>query len=244
MSIVEFFQMIGMNVWVYGGTFLLVLGILVFVHEWGHYIAARLCGVKVEVFSIGFGKELFGFNDRAGTRWKICLVPLGGFVKMFGDVDPSSARFLDGVEEPEDGSVRPLTLHERKQAFFAKPIWQRALIVFAGPAINYIFAIILLTGLFVAVGQPVTPPVAAAVIGNSSAAKHGFLPHDLLISIDGKKIKDFDDIRQNMMISLDEERTFLIERDGKEMEIKARAEKIEVKDRFGFQHSMGVLGLI
>src|SRR5262245_26725855 len=101
MNFLELFQSFSGNLWIYGGTFLLVLGILVFVHEWGHYIVARLCGVKVEVFSVGFGKELFAFNDKAGTRWKISLVPLGGYVKMFGDVDPASVTHKDSVEDED-----------------------------------------------------------------------------------------------------------------------------------------------
>ncbi len=244
MSIFELIQLLGSNVWIYGGTFLLVLSILVFVHEWGHYIVARLCGVKVEVFSIGFGKEIFGFNDRTGTRWKICLVPLGGYVKLFGDVDPASVKHIDGVTDPATGAVRALTFEERKAAFFAKAVWKRALIVFAGPAINYVFAIILLSGLFVFNGQPVTPPTASAVLGGSAADRSGFHPHDLILSIDGRKIEDFDEIRREMMISLDEKRHFEIARDGKIIDIYAQPEKVELKDRFGFRHSRGLLGLI
>ena len=107
MNIIETLQMLSSNIWIYGGTFILVLSILVFVHEWGHYIVARMNGVKVEVFSIGFGKELFGFNDKSGTRWKVCLIPLGGYVKLFGDVDPASVKHADGVET-RTGEIRPL----------------------------------------------------------------------------------------------------------------------------------------
>lgn len=244
MSIIEIFHLLGSNIWIYGGTFLLVLGILVFVHEWGHYIVAKKCGVKVEIFSIGFGKELFGINDKDGTRWKVCLVPLGGYVKLFGDVDPASVKHVDGVADPATGRVRELTPVERDVAFFAKPVWKRALIVFAGPAINYIFAIFLLACLFTFSGQPVTPPLGAAIVQGSSADRHGFQPHDLILSIDGRKVTDFEDIRREMMIALDEERVFKVERDGKEITIKARPEKVEMKDRFGFQHSKGLLGLI
>jgi regulator of sigma E protease len=203
-----------------------------------------MCGVKVEIFSIGFGKELFGFNDKAGTRWKVCLVPLGGYVKLFGDVDPSSVKHVDGVANPATGEVRALNTAERNVAFFAKPVWKRAAIVVAGPAINYVFAIFLLACLFTFSGQPVTPPLGAAVIEGSSAARHGFQPHDLILSIDGHRIDDFEDIRREMMIALDEERVFKVLRDGKEITIKARPEKVEMKDRFGFKHSKGMLGLI
>ena len=234
--------MLGGNIWFYGGAFILVLSILVFVHEWGHYIVARMCGVKVETFSIGFGKELMGVNDKNGTRWKFALIPLGGYVKLFGDIDPASVKHEEGVQEGE--KIRPHTAEEKKQAFYAQALWKRAAIVIAGPAINYLFAAIILSGMFMFNGQPVTPPVAAAVIGGSAAEEHGFKSHDKIISIDGKPITTFEDIRREMMIALDLERTFLIERDGKEMEIVGAPKKITQEDRFGFEHSRGLLGLI
>ncbi len=243
MNFIETFQMLGGNAWLYVGTFVLVLSILVFVHEWGHYIIARICGVRVESFSIGFGKELFGRTDKNGTRWKFALIPLGGYVKLYGDTDPASAGHSDEVQEAE-APPRPMSDDERKQAFFAKPVWQRAAIVFAGPAINYIFALILMTGLFTFNGQPVTPPVAAAVIGGSAAEVHGFEPHDVIISIDGVEIKNFDDIRREMMVALDTKKHFVVERDGKIIDVYAAPEKVTKEDHFGFKHSRGVLGLI
>src|SRR5262245_46907380 len=122
MNILELFHLLGSNIWIYGGTFILVLRILVFVHEWGYYIVAKKCGIKVEAFSIGFGKELFGYNDKSGTRWKVCLVPLGGYVKLFGDVDPASVKHAEGVENPVTHVVREFTPEERNAAFFAKPV--------------------------------------------------------------------------------------------------------------------------
>ncbi|MFK7839654.1 MAG: RIP metalloprotease RseP [Bdellovibrionales bacterium] len=243
MNIFEVFQMVGQNVWLYGGSFILILSLLVFVHEWGHYIIARLCGVKVEAFSIGFGKEIFGFDDKNGTRWKFSLIPLGGYVKLFGDTDPASAGSTDEVAEGDE-KPRPMTEAERQQAFFAKPVWQRAAVVFAGPAINYIFAILILTGLFVFNGQPVTPPSAAAVVLGSSANENGFEPHDVVVSIGGKKVNDFADIRREMMIALDTPREFVVARNGETFEVTASPKKITVEDRFGFPHSKGVLGLI
>ena len=130
-SFVDLMQLVASNIWLYGITFLIILSILVFVHEWGHYIVARLCGVKVETFSIGFGKELFGWTDKAGTRWKFALIPLGGYVKMFGDIDPASAQHKEVVEQV-DGQVRPLNSKEREVAFFTKTPWQRMAVVFAG----------------------------------------------------------------------------------------------------------------
>ena len=243
MNFFEIFQMLGGNVWLYGGAFILVLSILVFVHEWGHYIIARMCGIRVETFSIGFGKELLGFNDKNGTRWKIAMIPLGGYVKLFGDVDPASAGHAEGTED-EQGEIHPFTEEEKTQAFFAQSVWKRAAVVIAGPAINYIFAILIMAALFTFNGQPVTPPVAAAVIGGSSAEKNGFLPHDRIISVDGKSIDTFEDIRREMMIALDLEKHFVVERDGELIDIMASPEKQTQEDRFGFKHSRGLLGLI
>ncbi len=241
-SIFDMFQLVFSNIWLYGGTFLLVLSILVFVHEWGHYIAARACGVKVDSFSIGFGKELFGFRDKNGTRWKFSLIPLGGYVKMFGDADPASAGHKETVGEGL--AARPMSAEDRKVAFFAKPVWQRAIIVFAGPAINFIFAIILLSGLYMFYGQPVTPATASAVVKGSAAEKAGFQPHDRVIAIDGKPVARFEDIRQKVMIALDSPMEFTVDRNGEEVQLTATPVRETILDRFGFQHSRGVLGLI
>ena len=113
-SIFDWLHLAAQNVWLYGGGFLLVLGILVFVHEWGHYIVARMNGVKVESFSIGFGKEIFGWNDKNGTRWKFSYIPLGGYVKLYGDVDPASAQHTD-IVEGENGQARQMTEQERAE---------------------------------------------------------------------------------------------------------------------------------
>jgi regulator of sigma E protease len=244
MSFYDIIQLFNSNIYLYVGAFILVLSVLVFVHEWGHYIVARMCGVKVEVFSIGFGKNLFSFHDRKGTQWKISLIPLGGYVKLFGDIDPASMKHDDTIKDKNSEQVRPLTATEKKMAFYAKPVWKRALVVIAGPAINYLFAILILSVVFIFNGQPVTPPTAAAIMAGSAAEANGFRPHDTIISIDGRHIDDFDDIRREMMIALDEKRHFVIERDGKTINIYAKPKKIDMEDRFGFKHSIGLLGLI
>jgi len=266
-SIFDLFQLVASNILLYGGTFLLVLSILVFVHEWGHYIVARMCGVKVEMFSIGFGKELFGWTDSKGTRWKVSLIPLGGYVKMFGDTDPASAGHKESIEVnvkdraatgadlkatekiqkamvDEQVETRPMTAEEREVAFFTKSVGKRAAIVFAGPAINFLFAIILFAGLYTFYGQPVTPPMASAVIEGSAADKGGFQAHDKLVSIDGQAIKRFEDIRRIVMVALDTPLEFVVERDGQEVTLSATPEKQELTDRFGFSHSRGMLGII
>lgn len=245
MDILNIFGMVAQNVWLYGGAFVLVLSVLVFVHEWGHYYVARKCGVRVETFSIGFGPELFGWNDRRGTRWKFSLVPLGGYVKMFGDVDPASAGHIKEAEQLEEGQEgRPLTQEERKIAFYTQPVGKRAAIVFAGPAINFMFAIMILAVLYMTTGQLVTPPVAAAVMGGSAAEQAGFQPHDEIIAIDGKTIRRFEDIRREVMIGLDTPRVFTVRRAGEVVDINAQPEKLSEEDHFGFTHSRGQLGLI
>jgi regulator of sigma E protease len=241
-SIFDLFQLVATNLWFYGGTFILVLSLLVFVHEWGHYIVARMCGVKVEIFSIGFGKEIFGWNDKNDTRWKVSLIPLGGYVKMFGDTDPASAGHAEGVKEGE--KIRPFTAEEKKVAFYTKSVGKRSAIVFAGPAINFLFAIILLFGMYSFYGQPVTPPMASAVIADSAADKGGIQPHDKIISIDGETISRFEDIRRIVMVALDTPLEFVVERDGQQVTLTATPEKQELTDRFGFSHSRGMLGIV
>ena len=242
-SFVDLMQLIASNVWIYGVTFLLILSILVFVHEWGHFIVARMCGVKVEAFSIGFGKELFGWTDKNGTRWKFALIPLGGYVKMFGDADPTSAQHKEGVEDAE-GHVRAFSANERSVAFFAKPVWQRALIVFAGPGINFLFAIILLAILYCSVGKPITPPIASAIEIGGAADIAGIQPHDEILSIDGKPVISFDDVRRTVMLALDTPLNFEVKRDETVMSFTVTPKKMLEEDRFGFSHEKGYLGLI
>ncbi len=244
-SIFDWVHFAAQNIWLYGGAFVLVLSILVFIHEWGHYIIARLCGVKIESFSIGFGPELFGVTDRQGTRWKFSLVPLGGYVKMFGDVDPASARHINGIEEKSaPAGMRSLTSEEKSVAFYTQPVFQRAAIVFAGPAINFIFAVIVLAFLYMFHGEPVTPPMAAGIISGSAAEQAGFLPLDEIVAIDGKKIRRFEDIRREVLVGLDTRREFTIMRGDIKLTIQAAPKKMEDKDHFGFKHSSGLLGLI
>lgn len=223
-SLTDMIQLVLGNIWTYGVTFLFVLGLLVFVHEWGHYIVARMCGVRVEVFSIGFGKEIFGWTAKSGTRWKISLFPLGGYVKMFGDSDPASAGHSDEVES-ESGQLRTMTQEERSVAFFAKPVWKRALVVFAGPGINYLFAICVLAILYMFVGRPITPPVVSGIEVGSAADKAMFKPHDVIVSLNGSKIDSFDEVRRKAMLTLDGELVFEVDRNGQKVEILATPKK-------------------
>lgn len=222
--------------------FLIVLSILVFVHEWGHYIVARFYDVRVDVFSVGFGKEIWGWTDRSGTRWKISMIPLGGYVQMFGDADPSSAHSKHDIEE--DQKTRPMTAEEKRVAFFNKPVYQRAAIVFAGPAINFIFAILLLSCLYITVGKPVTPPIAAAVIVGSAAEQAGLQPHDRVVGIDEEKIESFAEIQRQVAISLDRPLTLQVMRAGKLIELDVTPTIETSEDRFGFNQSRGMIGIM
>ena len=234
-GILDLVQLVATNIWIYGVTFLAILSVLVFVHEWGHYIVARLCGVRVETFSIGFGKEIYGFTDKHGTRWKFALIPLGGYVKMFGDTDPASAGHVTEESIPQS---------ERHHAFFAKSVGKRAAIVFAGPAINFIFAMILLAGLYGFVGKPMTPPISVGIGVDSVAAKAGFQPLDKITSINGQTIESFDEVRRAVILALDTPLNFTVLRGEKTVEINVTPEKKTEIDRFGFKHERGYLGVI
>lgn len=234
----------------YGGPFIIVLSVLVFVHEWGHYIVARLCGVKVVSFSIGFGKELFGWTDKQGCRWKFSLIPLGGYVQMFGDTDPASAQHDDTVKNGGE-PPRPMTEEERKVAFFAQPVGRRAAIVVAGPAINYIFAIIILTGLYVFQGQPYIPPVAAGVAEGYPAEAAGMKPDDMIVAINGDAVGSFNDVRKALALNLDQPMKMTIKHSTGPGEWNSEPKTIEIQprleyetDRFGFRHATGRLGIV
>lgn len=215
--------------------FLFVLTVLVFVHEFGHYIVARWNRVRVEVFSIGFGPELFGWNDRAGTRWKISAIPLGGYVKMFGDADPASMPSRETSEmTPEECAV----------AFQAKRLPQRVAIVAAGPLMNFVFAIVALTGLFATVGQPFTPPKVGTVEAGSAAEASGIKPGDVIVAIDGHQIHSFEDVQRIVRLDTGEPLRIVIARGGRDLTLSVTPRLSEVTDRFGNKHRYALLGII
>ncbi len=215
-------------------SFLLVLGIVVFVHEFGHYIVAKMCGVKIESFSLGFGPEIVGFNDKSGTRWRFSILPLGGYVKMFGDADPSST---------PDAKVHVMTESEKKQAFFHKTVGQRAAIVAAGPAINFLFTFIVFVGLFTTEGQPFTPPRIGDVVKDGPAAMAGILPGDTFLKINTVAVTRFEDIRLEISTSRAEPMVISLDRGGVVMEKTITPKMAEVKDRFGAVHQVGQIGV-
>ena len=222
------------GLWNYAIPFLVVLTVLVFVHELGHYWAARRCGIRVEVFSIGFGPELFGYTDRAGTRWKFSAIPLGGYVKMFGDADPAST--------PSE-AVKQMTPAERAESFFYKSVGQRAFVVIMGPAANFIFAIIALALLFATLGQPFTPAQVGSVIPESAAARAGLLPGDVIVAIDGWSVQRFEEIQESVRLKPDQKVEITVERDGSRKTLNATIQSRVIEDRLGNKHRVGQLGI-
>ena len=220
--------------WNYVLPFLIVLTVLVFVHELGHYWVARRNGVRIEVFSIGFGPELFGWFDRAGTRWKLSAIPLGGYVKFFGDADAMSA---------PGGQLPTMTAEERAVSFHHKPLGQRAAVVAAGPIANFVFAIVVSAVLFMLVGQPYTPPEIGAVMPGSAAEKAGFQAGDRVVAINGDGIDRFEDIQRIVQLNLDQPLDVTVRRDGREVALKAIPSVVEESDRLGNKIKVARLGI-
>ncbi|MCB4770011.1 RIP metalloprotease RseP [Ancylobacter sp. Lp-2] len=215
--------------------FLFVLTIVVFFHELGHFWVARRAGVKVVAFSIGFGPEIVGFNDRHGTRWKLSAIPLGGYVKFLGDDNAASAPDRDGLSH--------MTEAEKKVSFFHKSVGARAAIVAAGPIANFILAIVIFAGLFMTVGRQVATPRVDAIQAGSAAEKAGFQPHDLILSIDGAPIESFSDMQRIVSASADVPLSVQIDRGGEHRVLTATPDRREITDTFGNVHRIGVLGI-
>jgi len=222
------------GLWNYVLPFLIVLTVLVFVHELGHYWVARRNGVRIDVFSIGFGPEIFGWHDRAGTRWKLSAIPLGGYVKFFGDADAMSA---PGAELPE------MTPEERAVSFHHKRLGQRAAIVAAGPIANFVFAIVVSAALFVLVGQPFTPPEIGAVMPGSAAEKAGLRPGDRIVRINDERIDSFQDIQRIVQLNLDQPLAVVVRRDGGDLSLTVTPTVVVEKDRLGNEFKVPRLGI-
>ena len=173
--------------------FLVMLTMVVFIHEYGHYLFARLCGVKIHSFSLGFGRELFGWNDKHGTRWKFSILPLGGYVKMHGDADPASS--------PDFKKLKKLKIKDREQSFYYKSLPQKAAIVLAGPLANYLSAILIMWVMFAFYGQMVTSNEITMVQEGSSASKAGIQLGDKITKMDGEEIKYFEELKQIIILN-------------------------------------------
>ena len=216
--------------WYYVVVFLIVLSVLVYVHEWGHYWVAKRNGVRVEVFSIGFGPEIFGWNNAAGTRWKISAIPLGGYVKMFGE----------NMEDEETGEPIEMTPEEKAVSFHHKTLGQRAAIVFAGPAVNFLFAIATFAALAMFQGSAAPLAVVGEVLPDSAAAQAGFVKNDRITAIDDKQIETFEELRQIVMKAPGETLSFGIARGTQQLTLSATPKPSDA----GAQGGGGTIGLL
>ena len=232
---VHSFNVLGHGLIGYVVPFLFVLTIVVFFHELGHFWVARRAGVKVLTFSLGFGPEIIGFNDRHGTRWKISAVPLGGFVKFFGDDTEAST--------PSAGALASMTEEERRGSFHHKKVGARAAIVAAGPIANFILAIAIFTCLFTFFGKPSTSARVDRIEANSAAAAAGFQVGDIVQSIDGSKIDTFTDMQRIVSTHAGDKLSFTVKRGDSTVELQGTPDLREVKDPFGNLHRIGVLGI-
>jgi regulator of sigma E protease len=216
-------------------SFILIISVIVFVHEFGHFFVARFCGVKVDEFALGFGKKLIGFRDKKGTEWKFCLLPFGGYVKMYGD--------RNGASMPDLEAIAKMSPEDRQISFVAKTVYQRMAIVAAGPAANFILAIFLFTFLFKLNGLNTVAPVVDEVLPQSAAMEAGLKKDDRILVVDGKKIKTFDEMREVVVSGLKDEVNFTIQRANKIIELKI-APKIQLrKDFFGEDVKIRTLGI-
>jgi len=215
--------------------FLFVLTIVVFFHELGHFLVARWAGVKVLTFSLGFGPELFGFNDRHGTRWKVSAIPLGGYVKFFGDDSEAST--------PSADALQTMTADERKVSFHHKKVGPRAAIVAAGPIANFLLAIVIFAALFTFFGKPSQTARVDSIQENSAAATAGFKPGDVVTAINGDAIESFTDMQRIVSTKAGVPLVFTIKRGDEVVKLNGTPQLREIKDTFGNVHRVGILGI-
>ena len=215
--------------------FLFVLSLVVFFHELGHFLVARRCGVRILVFSIGFGPEIIGFNDRHGTRWKISAIPLGGFVKFLGDENAASV--------PDGEALTRMDPSERAQSFMFQPVAKRAAVVVAGPLANFALAIVIFAAVFMLYGKQTMSARVDAVQPDSAAAAAGFKPGDVVVAINGHAIDSFSDMQRIISESAGDRLDITVNRDGVDRVLEATPTLKEVKDNFGNVRRVGILGI-
>lgn len=240
-------------------AFIILLCIIVFFHEYGHFSVARMLGVRVDVFSIGFGRTLVKWRDQRGTEWRIAMLPLGGYVKFFGDASPASNAGADveasrnedhpaTTQFPRPGHEhevgRGMSAEERAVCFHFKPVWARAMIVAAGPVANFILAVAIFAGLLMTFGQIVGEPKVGQVQADSAAAEAGFQPGDVVLSANGRKIETFSDLSVVIRLSSGEPLKFEVDRAGDIIIIEATPRRQVIQDAFGNDAEMGVLGVV
>ena len=212
-----------------------MLTVIVFVHEMGHYLVARWNGIAIQTFSLGFGPELIGFNDKHGTRWKIAAIPLGGFVRFVGDMNAASM--------PDPEAVAALPEEERKRLFINKNVWQRIAVVAAGPLANVLFTFVVLYGLLLAYGQYTIPPVIGDVVQGGVAQQAGLLPGDKIVSVDGYGVRGFEDFQRLISTAPARSVTIVLERTGAKQTVVLVPAVAEEADRFGNKHRIGRIGV-
>jgi len=214
--------------------FLFVLSLVVFFHELGHFLIGRWCGVMVDTFSLGFGPELFGFNDRHGTHWRIAAFPLGGYVKFHGDAN--------GASVTDEAALAAMPPSERAVSFVAQKVWKRAAIVAAGPLANFLLAIVIFTGIFYVNGRAILLPMVDGIAAGSAAEAAGFQLGDRIVSIGGIKVDSFEDMQRIVQTASDTELVFGVDRGGKLVELAATPRRRDVVTPFGTTR-VGVLGV-
>jgi regulator of sigma E protease len=225
------------HIWALAGyilPFLFVLSLVVFFHELGHFLIGRWCGVKVDAFSLGFGPELFGFDDRYGTHWRLAALPLGGYVKFHGDAN--------GASMTDAAAVAAMSPEDRAVSFIAQNVWKRAAIVAAGPIANFILAIVIFTGIFYMNGRAILLPTVDSVAADSAAEMAGFQPGDLILAIDGIKIDSFEEMQRIVQTASGTELMFTVDRNGKVLELAATPHRRDVVTAFGTTR-VGILGV-
>jgi len=219
----------------YGVPFLFVLTIVVFFHELGHFLVARWCGVGVETFSVGFGRELFGWNDRQGTRWRLSLIPLGGYVKFVDDSGEAST--------PDAEALAAMTPEQREKSFHLKPLWAKSAVVAAGPIANFLLAIVIFSFVFAINGKQLTLPIVDSVKENSAASEAGLKAGDRILAIDGNPINSFVDLQRMVTTSAGLTLALRVERGGEILTLDAKIRRAENVDRFGNRQKIGLLGV-
>ncbi len=216
--------------------FIILILVVVFIHEYGHYYFARKYGVGVTDFSIGFGKEIFGWNDKFGTRWKICWIPLGGYVKFFGDRNVFS-------QADQEKILKQYNLEDQKKLFVVKPLYQRALIVVAGPLANFLLAIVIFFSIYTFVGKDFTPAVINEVQKESPAMSAGLKQNDVIISIDGNKVKSIMDVSKFITMSTSEYIDFTVKRSYEEIILKVKPKIVLSEDNLGNKINKRIVGI-
>jgi len=215
--------------------FLAVLTVIVFVHEMGHYLVARWNGVAIQTFSVGFGKELFGWNDKQGTRWRVAAIPLGGYVRFVGDMNAASA--------PDNDVVRNASPELAPRLFANKNVWQRISIVAAGPIANLILTFLILYALLLGYGRYTIPPVVGEVIAGSVAQSAGLESGDTIVSVDGYAVRGFEDFQRLVATSPARPVTIVLERNDAEQTVVLTPEAVDTQDRFGNTQRIGRIGV-